>query len=219
MIVDTKTLNCPQCGALSFMTWFELAGKSQHGGYKAFGAEQPFWISGGPCCNKLSIWKFAGIEGDDVAVSLVYPLTALAPMPHPDMPEDIAIDFEEARQISSQSPRAAAALLRLCVQKICNFLLGKPGKIDDQIGQLVADGLPKRVQQALDAVRVIGNESVHPGTMDLNDSPEVAQALFRLVNLIVQDCISAPKEAEDVYGLLPAGKREGIERRDAKAKG
>lgn len=219
MIVETKTFNCPHCSALSFMTWFELAGKTQHGGYKAFGPDHPFWVVGGPCCNKLSIWKFAGIEGDDVIVSLVYPLTALAPLPHPDMPGDIAIDFEEARQISSQSPRAAAALLRLCVQKICNLLLGKPGKIDDQIGQLVAGGLPKKVQQALDAVRVIGNESVHPGTLDLNDSPEVAQALFRLVNLIVQDCISAPKEAEDVYGLLPAGKREGIERRDAKAKG
>lgn len=131
------------------------------------------------------------------------------------MPEDIARDFEEARQVCNSSPRAAAALLRLCVQKICNHLLGKPGKIDDQIGELVKRGLPQRAQQALDSVRVIGNESVHPGTMDLNDTPEIAQALFRLVNLIIQDCISAPKEAEAVYALLPEGKRQGIERRDA----
>jgi len=92
--------------------------------------------------------------------------------------------------------------------------MGKPGGIDEQIGQLVADGLPRRVQQALDSVRVIGNESVHPGKMDLNDTPEVGQVLFRLVNLIIQDCITAPKEAEEIYGLLPEGKLKGIENRD-----
>ncbi|WP_090386643.1 DUF4145 domain-containing protein [Pseudomonas anguilliseptica] len=156
---------------------------------------QPVRVAVTTCCPaRMSLWL---VEEDDYRQPngrMIYPTCATAPLPHPDMPEDIARDFEEARQVLNHSPRAAAALLRLCVQKICNHLVGKPGGIDEQIGQLVANGLPRRVQQALDSVRVIGNESVHPGSMDLNDTPEVGQVLFRLVNLIIQDCITAPKD-------------------------
>lgn len=207
------TFNCPHCGALAHMAWLNLMG--QKGRMNFVRLPEDLLATTGPCCNRVSIWTIDTEEGGSPHVKLAYPTTVQAPQAHPDMPEDIACDFEEARQVCNSSPRAAAALLRLCVQKICNHLLGKTGRIDEQIGELVKRGLPLRAQQALDSVRVIGNESVHPGTMDLNDTPEIAQALFRLVNLIIQDCISAPKEAEAVYGLLPEGKRQGIERRDA----
>lgn len=211
--VFQRTFNCPHCGALAHMEWLKLIGEK--GSARFVTLAENFYATRGPCCSRESLWRVITEVGEVPYAKLIYPTTVQAPQAHSDMPEDIARDFEEARQVCSSSPRAAAALLRLCVQKICNHLLGKPGKIDDQIGELVKRGLPQRAQQALDSVRVIGNESVHPGTMDLSDTPEIAQALFRLVNLIIQDCISAPKEAEAVYGLLPEGKRQGIERRDA----
>jgi len=207
--LDLETFNCPHCGALSHAKWLSLLmnqyGQSHH-------LPQSAKVAITTCCPaRMSLW----LEDDDrVTGTMIFPASTIAPLPHPDMPDDIARDFEEARLVFTHSPRAAAALLRLCVQKICNHLMGKPGGIDEQIGQLVADGLPRRVQQALDSVRVIGNESVHPGKMDLNDTPEVGQVLFRLVNLIIQDCITAPKEAEEIYGLLPEGKLKGIENRD-----
>jgi hypothetical protein len=127
------------------------------------------------------------------------------------MPQDVAKDYEEARR---QSPRSSAALLRLCVQKLC-VVLGEPGEnINADVGRLVAKGLPLRVQQALDIVRVVGNEQVHPGTLDVRDNPEIAQKLFKLVNFIVEDQISKPKMLEELYQQLPTAKLDGIEARD-----
>lgn len=68
---------------------------------------------------------------------------------------------------------------------------------------------------ALDAIRVIGNESVHPGEIDLNESRETALMLFKLLNLIVEKTISEQKMVQDLYESLPESKRQGIEKRDA----
>ena len=84
------------------------------------------------------------------------------------------------------------------------------------IKELVSKGLPSAVQKSLDAVRVIGNEAVHPGQIDLRDDVETAQVLFKLVNLIAEKMITEPKEVESIYASLPESKRQQIERRDEK---
>lgn len=48
----------------------------------------------------------------------------------------------------------------------------------------MASGLPPKVKEVLYSVRVIGNESVHPGTLDFKDDRDTANKLFRLVNFI-----------------------------------
>ena len=148
--------------------------------------------------------------------SMIFPLGSTGEAPSPDLPADVGVDFEEARAIAAASPRGAAALLRLCVQKLCRHL-GEPGvNINTDIGSLVAKGLPPRVQQALDSVRVIGNEAVHPGSLDLRDDQQAANRLFRLVNFIAQKMITEPREIEALYDSLPADKLAGIAKRDAK---
>ncbi len=84
---------------------------------------------------------------------------------------------------------------------------------------MVHKGLPVRIQQALDVVRVVGNESVHTGTTDLRDDPELTSSLFTLVNLIADAMISQPKHIEALYAQLPESKLQGIARRDARARG
>src|SRR5947209_1158689 len=42
---------------------------------------------------------------------IVWPRASTAPLASADMPDDVALDFNEARQIHQQSPRGAAALL------------------------------------------------------------------------------------------------------------
>ena len=81
---------------------------------------------------------------------------------------------------------------------------------------MVANDLNIKIQQALDAVRVIGNEAVHPGEMDLRDDNETVHMLFGLIHLIVKTMITEPKEVETFYNLLPENKRAGIENRDKK---
>lgn len=129
------------------------------------------------------------------------------------MPEGVLKLYQEAASIVAQSPRGAAALLRLAVERLCQEL-GKTGKIDKMIGDLVKDGLQTTVQQALDAVRVIGNNAVHPGKIDFDDSPEVAMTLFPLLNLIVTRMIAEPKEVAEIFQMLPEGARAAIGRRD-----
>ena len=130
------------------------------------------------------------------------------------MPELLLLDFEEARSILAKSPRASAALLRLCVQKLC-IELGESGRnINDDIASLVSKGLPIEVQQALDIVRVVGNEQVHPGELDVRDDPALAVELFDLINFIIEDRIRRPKEIKKLYEKLPQSKRDAIEKRD-----
>ena len=147
----------------------------------------------------------------------VWPRQGIAPLPNPDTPEDIRRDYEEASTILDLSPRGAAALLRLAVQKLCAHLGEKGKNINDDIAALVAKGLDPRVQQALDVVRVVGNDAVHPGALDLRDDRAAAERLFGLVNLIVERMISYPKHVEALHGSLPETKRDEIERRNTKA--
>jgi hypothetical protein len=156
-------------------------------------------------CDEVSIWRYD---------ALLYPPTKYEIEPNSDMNEDIRADFEEARAILSHSPRGAAALLRLCIQKLCKQL-GKLGEnINADIAALVKDGLDSHIQQALDIVRVVGNEAVHPGELDLRDDRETAAKLFELVNLIAEDCITRPKRVQALFERLPREKLEAIKRRD-----
>ena len=86
------------------------------------------------------------------------------------------------------------------------------------IKNLVSKGLPAAVQKSLDVVRVIGNDSVHPGQMDLRDDMETAKALFKLVNLITEKMITEPKEVEAIYDSLPERSKKAIEKRDGGGK-
>jgi hypothetical protein len=158
-------------------------------------------------CNEFAVW---------VHNKLVFPPLREGPEPNPDLPDNVRKDYEEAGTILNLSPRGAAALLRLAIQKLCIELGEKGKKIDDAISSLVQKGLSPLVQKALDAVRVIGNEAVHPGTIDLKDDTETATKLFGAVNIIAEQMISNPKHVEELYGKLPEEKKKAIQRRDEK---
>jgi len=130
------------------------------------------------------------------------------------MPEDVKADYEEARSIFAQSPRGAGALLRLAIQKLV-IALGESGdELNESIGKLAKKGLRTSIQKALDVVRVVGNNAVHPGVLDVKDNPEMALSLFKLTNLIVEDMITKPKEVSQLYEALPKGAKDAIAKRD-----
>ena len=147
---------------------------------------------------------------------MIVPAASFAEPPHPDVPIDCLIDYQEAATAVSVSPRSAAALMRLSIQKLMSHLSEKGKNINDDIASLVSKGLPPLAQKALDYCRVAGNNAVHPGEIDLNDTPETAHQLFRMINFIVEDRIERPKEIEALYNSLPQGARDAIDKRDNK---
>lgn len=159
-------------------------------------------------CKELTIW---------VHDKIVYPNTKIDIKPNNDLPNHIRKLFDEAREIVDLSPKGAAAILRLCIQYLCKELGESGNKIDKDIASLVSKGLNPLVQKALDVVRVIGNEAVHPGEINLDDNKDIAIKLFGLVNLICEQMISHPKQVEALYGSLPEEKLKGIEQRNANA--
>jgi hypothetical protein len=151
---------------------------------------------------------------------LVHPRQVEVSPPHIDMPQKIMADYNEAAQILAASPRGAAALLRLAVQKLLPLIGATKNDINQQIAELVANGtLTSMMQKALDSLRVIGNEAVHPGTMDLSDDVETATSLFQLLNFIVDKSITEPKLVDELFASLPEAKLKGIENRDGVSNG
>ncbi|QGA37571.1 DUF4145 domain-containing protein [Burkholderia glumae] len=207
---------CPNCGAFSAMTWQDFFTKISGLSYSATNFRQ----STCNACHREAIWAEDISQFGDTRIptgtgKMLYPPKMTAPLAHEHMPEVCLLDFEEARSISQTSPRGAAALLRLCVQKLCKEL-GEPGdNINDDIGSLVKKGLPPSIQQALDTVRVIGNEAVHPGVMSTDDHAEQVNALFELINFIVDRMIAEPLAIKAIYEKLPDAKLKAIAKRDA----
>ena len=202
-----KAFNCTRCHVFAKQDWYYLTGANQRDGYGMQYENKEFVLSKCESCGEPTIWH------DE---TIIYPVHSVAEPPNPDLPESIRADFEEARIIANFSPRGAAALLRLAIQKLCAHL-GQSGKnINADIAALVTSGLPAKVQQALDAVRVIGNDAVHPGSIDLRDDRETVNKLFRLVNFIAYKMITEPREVDEIYNGLPPDKLAGIAKRDGK---
>ncbi len=159
-------------------------------------------------CKDISIW---------VGDKMIHPKQLTAPLAHIDMPKPVKELYEEARLISNDSPRAAAALLRVALEKLTEELGEKTGTLNNRIGNLHKRGLPKTVISSLDIVRIFANEGgAHAGEIDLTGEygVEIVNTLFWLVNIIVEKTISEPKEIKKKFDQISKNKRDGIKNRD-----
>ena len=224
--VHATAFNCPFCDVLTTQTWYSLVAKKRtsppgssmkvprfqnqrrnvQGGLIAEKELRHVFVSRcGECDDDISVW---------IGDKLVHPQRGNAPLANPDLPKDVRRDYDEASSILDLSPSGAAALLRLALERLLKELK-LPGKdLNDTIGELVKKGVADHIQEALDSVRVMGNEAVHPGQIDLDDDRATAEMLFVLLNLIVDKIISEPKRIAEVYAKLPAGPIKGIKKRD-----
>jgi hypothetical protein len=187
---ELNAFNCIHCGVYARQVWYGMRNVSGSGIYNNDSFRYCTCIH----CKAESYWY----QG-----RMIVPTAAPVQPSHPDLPEDCKADYDEARDVVARSPKAAAALMRLVLQKLMVDLGEKGKNINDDIASLVSKGLPVVVQQALDYCRVVGNNSVHPGEINLNDTPEVAHSLFEMVNFIVDDRIARPKQVQALYGKLP----------------
>jgi hypothetical protein len=196
---EKEAFTCPYCQVYTTQDWEEL---------NVSGARYVSPISRSQCfhCHKHAYWH---------EKKMMVPDSVNVPMPNSDLPEELQKIYLEARSIFNNSPRGAAALLRLVLQMLMKEF-GEPGRdLDKDIGSLAAkEKVSKRTTKMFHSIRITGNESVHPGTINLEDDTELANALFHLINLIVFDVTSYGNYVDKIWEKMPKGKRMAAEERD-----
>lgn len=201
--------HCPYCQVYAAQEWWSI---TLYNKFSKISTVQPLSIDKmevgvSRCvrCEKPTFW---------LGEKIIFPPIHTSPPANSDLPDNVQEIYKEAASISNRSPRAACALLRLAIEMLLKHL-GEAGTINEGIKNLVKKGLDESIQQALDIVRVTGNNAVHPGEIDFNDSTDV-QTLFGLINFIADDLITRRKKIDAMYNRLPETAREGIKKRDGK---
>lgn len=209
----SKSFTCPHCNVLSHMKW-------ESTNYKAHSLEnKEQFIYSAYCshCSNASIWiaeYYGKRDINDIDNKMIFPDTTNIPPPSEDMPEDVKKDYLEAACIYQKSPRGAAALLRLGLQKLCKHLGAEGKNINTDINTLAQDDkISKPLIKAADIVRITGNNAVHPGTINDEDFDNIAIKLFDLLNIIVRQGITEPKEVDELFNKMPDGPRQAAENR------
>lgn len=209
---------CPHCNLKSAHSWEygfqETLKKIETSELFDDNLNYPRYLIQSTClsCNERAIW-----HKDSTTEEILYPIYIENIVePNLDMPEHVRKTYTEASTILNDSPRAATALARLALEELLTSLEVKGKNINEQIGNLVQLGLSVKVQKALDALRVIGNNAIHPGKIENLDNADSAKSILELLNFIVEELITKPKEIESIYASLPEGVLDAIEKRDSK---
>ena len=220
-----KAFNCPHCDAFAHQRWFDvrayldnndcrsfILGKSPHGNEN---------IECSICtqCKFATLWKRTHkrrADGNaDLTGDMIFPNEVTAPRAHPDMPRSAKLLYNEAREVSAMSPRAAAALLRCSLEELIKELGEAKGNLKKRIENLVdKKKFPPEIQKALHTLRIFANEGgSHVGVIDLSgqDNKDTVDNLFGIMNFIVQRMVSDPKVMEDLYSRIPEEKKKDIE--------
>lgn len=210
-----KAFHCPHCNVYSKQLWSHILAnpgdieQSLVNDHSTFEGRFPqkWFVSKCQHCNNLIVW---------IGKDIIYPKKILVENPNTDLTIDIQNDYLEAAKVYNESPRAAAALLRLALQKLCRQLGEKGDNINEDIKNLVKKGLNPLVQKSLDTLRITGNNAVHPGSINLEEEPERVLKLFELLNFIANKMITEQKEISSFYEELPEDAKNAVEKRDKK---
>lgn len=98
------------------------------------------------------------------SMTMVRPRGSARPPCPPVVPHNLACDYIEACTVFADSPKAAAALGRRCLQNLLRDTAKvKRGDLNDEIQQVLDSGkLPSALYDSIDAIRNIGNFAAHP---------------------------------------------------------
>ena len=226
-IFDQKRFKCPHCGAFAHMKWENLFFMV----YDEQGNEHNIQtrVHQAHCasCDKENIWYnnrevsgWIGLQGiprpsNDSECLRLFPINEIFNQDIPeyssDMPDNVKELYKEAALIFELSPRSAAALIRLALEKLCEYLGVKKKNIKESIEELVIKNIiPLTVAKAADNIRLIGNANVHPGIICDEILEDINPAIFTYINLIVDYAITKPKKIEEINSLFPEQKRASL---------
>lgn len=223
-ILNQKSFKCPHCGAFAHMEWNNLYVVSQDPMGNDFYIKTRVHQANCASCGNNNIWYNHAPEmdwlppnnfyepRDNNDLTRLYPIQEIAnkdiPSAKADMPEDVTKLYIEAALIFELSPRSAAALIRLALEKLCDYLGVNKKNIKESIEELARTNIiPISVAKAADNIRLIGNANVHSGIICDEVLEDINPAIFTYINLIVDYAITKPKEIEEINLLFPEKKR------------
>lgn len=201
-------MTCPLCGTLSDQWWSDLFLVLPGYDDEPDTTQKVEGLQTTRCsaCQGVSYWF------ED---RMVHPPQRTGPPAHLDMPPSVGELYREAQEVAGASPRAAAVLLRVALERLLAEA-GRDGKnLNDAIAEYIKEGdVPDELQQAMDVVRITGNQAAHPEQLRVDDSVGGTAALFEIVNELVDRLIGFKARMARVYSQLDEEKRAQVERRD-----
>ncbi|MDY2656672.1 MAG: DUF4145 domain-containing protein [Candidatus Limiplasma sp.] len=189
----SKTYVCPFCGHKQ--AFFSSYSTVQNGSFanhnqipKQF-QESSFIIYTILCCNK-SCGRIAVVAINRTSHEQIDLVPQIAIKYYPNyIPEQIRKDYEEACLILERSPKAAATLLRRCLQgMIHDFWNIREKNLNAEISQLKNKVAPLQ-WKAIDGLRKIGNIGAHMEkdvNLIIDIDPDEAKKLLRLIEMLLE---------------------------------
>lgn len=164
MGVFGRPFECPSCGLSVEHRWTQIHGIDGFGFFEA---------SRCSACGHNMLWRTWFTPTLKYVGEVVYPRAGGGPPPPLRLSRVAQADYNEARAIADASPRAAAALLRLVVSRVCAELAStRPAKGGD--GVALADTLVE--------AKLLGSEAVAPGVLHGGDDANSVAMLFEAVH-------------------------------------
>lgn len=238
---------CPNCGYETSNALTPIRPASNNFDSKTIN-DHAYRIVGSNCrsCNEMSIWlelyhseqidigeldkyhtlySFGGVRSSnsmpilDKQILLFPDNPAGVPNPIKDMPSSIKDIYKEAASIANKSPRAAAALLRLALEKLLKDELEVKGKsLNERIKNLYSSGAPGNIIKIMDIIRITGNDGIHDGNLGVIDIEQKDNfsnviVLFNFINYLVDQFIVQPQKINAMVDNFSQGQKNGIARR------
>lgn len=159
-------------------------------------------------CKRSTVWR-----GEKMVFPAAPPIAA-----HSDMPAIARSLFEEAVAVMPASSRAAAALARASMEALLKHLFPdtRARNLQERVGEARQYVRPN-VWKLLTTLRVAGNDALHSGSgetvaIDLSGGDDgLIQPLLGAINMLVEELITQPQEADALYDQIPQAKREQAE--------
>lgn len=212
-----QTYRCFYCGDICQHEWVNLMFSLEDGN-----TEIELWLARCVVCRRVSFWSKkhrTALEENmtDSECGLLYPHGQSYPPAREELDDEIKGIYEEAGSVLDKSPRAAAALLRLALEKLLKKVGYKGRTLFDMIGKVANDGIDENTKRAMDVIRYYVGKDIHTGEINLNDKKETVELLFEIINKIVYDKIILIKKVDSAYNAMPENARSHIEMRDGRS--
>jgi len=142
---------------------------------------------------------------------MIYPLETNVSKPNEDMPDNVKDIYLEARNVLNISPKSACALLRLALERLMGELDVEGRTLNDKINNYCNNyNSDNRLIKAFHLVRLVGNDVVHSGVLDVDDNEDIARAMFGIINEIVNETITKKNKMDAIFECLPKNKTDSI---------